>query len=165
MPKQPPFADALHYAHEKGVIHRDLKPQNILIDAQGEPRLADFGLAKSDFEKITISCDAQIVGTPAYMSPEQAAGHASQSDGRTDIFSLGVILFQLLTGKLPFRGTVREILEKVENEEPPKPSDLNRSVPADLETICLKCLEKKTQHRFSDAGQLADDASSDSPIW
>ena len=94
----------LHHAHQKGVIHRDLKPSNILIDEVGEPHVMDFGLAKREVGEITMTVEGHVLGTPAYMSPEQAAGQAHWTDRRSDIYSLGVILFRILTGELPFRG-------------------------------------------------------------
>ena len=148
-------SDALEHAHLNGVIHRDLKPSNILVDEHGEPHLMDFGLAKRKETEVTITTDGAILGTPAYMSPEQARGEASRVDGRSDIYSLGVILFQLLTGELPFRGSMRILLHKVIHDDPPAPRSLEGRVPRDLDTICLKCLEKEPSRRYSDAGELA----------
>ena len=150
-------ADALHYAHEKGVIHRDLKPQNILIDKDGEPHITDFGLAKRDVGEITMTMKGQILGTPAYMSPEQARGASHDADARSDVYSLGVVLFQLLTGELPFRGSARMLLKQVLEDDPPSLHRLNSSVPKDLETICLKCMEKQPNHRYVTASAAAAD--------
>lgn len=151
------IARALHYAHETGVVHRDLKPANIIINAKGEPCILDFGLAKRDTGEVTVTLDGQVLGTPAYMSPEQAMGQAHQSDRRSDVYSLGVILFELLTGELPFRGNERMLICQVINDEPSSPRKFNANVPRDLETICLKCLEKAPQRRYASAKAMADD--------
>jgi WD40 repeat protein len=151
------IAEALEHAHHTGVIHRDLKPSNILVDDHGEPHLMDFGLAKRKEHEITITTEGAILGTPAYMSPEQARGEGYRVDGRSDIYSLGVILFQLLTGELPFRGSTRILLQKVINDDPPGPRTLDSRVPRDLDTICLKCLEKEPSRRYATAGELAAD--------
>ena len=142
------IAEALHHAHEQGVIHRDLKPANVMIDGQGEPHLMDFGLARREMGEVTMTIDGQVLGTPAYMSPEQALGESHTADRRSDIYSLGVILFQLLTGDLPFRGNARMIMHKVIHNEAPSPRTLNPNVHRDLETITLKCLEKEPGKRY-----------------
>jgi WD40 repeat protein/tRNA A-37 threonylcarbamoyl transferase component Bud32 len=151
------MADALEHAHRHGVIHRDLKPSNMLIDDAGEPHLMDFGLAKRKETEITITTDGAIIGTPAYMSPEQARGEASRVDGRSDVYSLGVILFQLLTGDLPFRGSTRMLLQRKITDDPPGPRSLDSRIPKDLDTICLKCQEKEPGRRYASAGDLAAD--------
>ncbi|NQT14137.1 MAG: protein kinase [Planctomycetes bacterium] len=151
------ITEAIGHAHQAGVIHRDLKPSNIMIDADGQPHVMDFGLAKREAGETTMTMDGKVLGTPAYMSPEQARGEAHHVDGRTDVFSLGTILFELLTGERPFRGNTRMLLHQVMNEEPPRLRSLNASIPRDLETICLKCLEKDPRRRYASAQEVADD--------
>ena len=150
-------ADALHHAHEQGVVHRDLKPANIIMDYDGEPHLMDFGLARREAGEVTMTTDGQVLGTPAYMSPEQAEGEAHRADRRSDVYSLGVILFQLLTGELPFRGNARMLIKQVIHDDPPSPRKLNANISKDLETITLKCLEKDPNRRFSTAQELSQE--------
>src|SRR5262249_33530908 len=122
-------ADALQYAHDCGVVHRDIKPSNIMIGDDGKPWVMDFGLAKRDVGEITMTVEGQVLGTPAYMSPEQARGESHKVDGKSDVYSLGVILYQLLTGRLPFRGTARMLLHQVLHDEPPAPRTCNKGIP------------------------------------
>lgn len=153
------IARALHEAHECGIVHRDLKPGNILIDEKGEPHLTDFGLAKTaDRESDSRRTkDGQVMGTPAYMSPEQAKGDSRTSDRRSDVYSLGVVLFELLTGELPFRGNTRALIHQVIHNEAPSPRRLNHNIERDLETICLKCLQKEPRRRFATALEVAEE--------
>jgi WD40 repeat protein/tRNA A-37 threonylcarbamoyl transferase component Bud32 len=149
------IADALDYAHGHGVIHRDLKPQNILMDDGGGPHVTDFGLAKRELGEMTMTVQGQVLGTPAYLSPEQAAGHSHEADRRSDIYSLGVILFELLTGERPFRGSLAMLLRQHVEDDAPSPRRLVAGIPHDLETICLKCLEKEPRLRYQSAGEVA----------
>jgi WD40 repeat protein len=150
-------ADALHYAHRLGVVHRDVTPRNILIEGENRPRLTDFGLARQADADWTITAPGEVLGTPAYMSPEQAAGESHRVDGRSDVYSLGAVLYELLTGVPPFTGTAAAVLPQVRRAEPTRPRRVNPAVPRDLETICLKCLEKEPEKRYATAGDLADD--------
>src|SRR5262245_15085050 len=151
-------AEAVHYAHQQGTLHRDLKPSNILIDRQGRVRITDFGLAKRIEGNSDLTLTGQILGTPSYMPPEQALSKRSLVGAASDIYSLGAVLYELLTGRPPFRGeSPAETLRQVESLDPLAPRLLNPATPRDLETICLKCLEKEPHKRYLTAQLLAED--------
>ncbi len=177
------ISESLAHAHGRGVIHRDIKPANIMMertsDAEveevdtgpdplhssvrrlstnrtcGRPRLMDFGLSRRDVGDATVTKEGQLLGTPAYMSPEQARGEIQQIDARSDVYSVGVVLYEMLTGELPFRGSSRMVIQQVIQDEPTSPRRLASGVPIDLETICLKCLEKEPTRRYQSAKELA----------
>lgn len=152
------LARAMHYAHERGIVHRDLKPANILLDEQGHPKVTDFGVAKSlEFESGATQT-GQVLGTPSYMAPEQAAGASNRVGAAVDIYALGATLYDLLTGRPPFNGSsVLDTLELVRTREPVPPNQLAGNIPRDLETIALKCLQKDPSRRYESAAMLADD--------
>jgi tetratricopeptide (TPR) repeat protein/tRNA A-37 threonylcarbamoyl transferase component Bud32 len=152
------LAEAVQVAHEAGIVHRDLKPGNILLTGAGTPKIADFGLARHFEGEPALTLSGSGLGTPSYMSPEQVTGRTGTIGPATDIYALGAILYEMLTGRPPFRGeTAAETERQVMHEEPVSPSRLNTKVPRDLETICLKCLSKEPQRRYSNAAALADD--------
>jgi len=145
-------SQAVSYAHRRGILHRDLKPANILIDAHGTPHVTDFGLAMHIGHESRITRNGDIVGTLPYMSPEQATGPSEELTTRSDVYSLGAILYELLTGRPPIAGrTMGELLGRLQREEPIPPRKLDRSIPADLEAVCLRCLEKDPDRRCSSA--------------
>jgi len=152
------IAEAVHHAHQRGTLHRDLKPQNVLIDAEGRPRITDFGLAKKVDQDSELTRTGAVMGSPAYMPPEQATGRHDQLGPASDVYSVGAILYQLLTGMAPYLGaTPLDTLRLVVEQEPLAPSKLNSDVPPDLETICLKCLEKSPERRYASARALAEE--------
>jgi WD40 repeat protein/serine/threonine protein kinase len=152
------LARAIHVAHERGIIHRDLNPSNILMAPDGAPKISDFGLAKLLVDDHGISLNGVLLGTPSYMSPEQASGNGKQIGPCTDVYALGALLYEMLTGAAPFRGlTPMETLCQVMEAELVPPSRLRHGVPEDLETICLKCLDRDPARRYSTAEELGDD--------
>jgi TolB-like protein/Tfp pilus assembly protein PilF len=152
------IARTVHYAHEHGILHRDIKPGNILLDGKGEPHLTDFGLARLVESESTITRTMEVMGTPSYMAPEQAVGNNAAVSSVTDVYGLGAVLYQLLTGQPPFAGgTTYETIKLLLDTEPRQPRLLNPKVDRDLSTICLKCLEKDPKRRYSSALALAED--------
>jgi WD40 repeat protein len=151
-------AEAVHHAHQKGILHRDLKPANILLDERGEPHVADFGLARNLVGDSTLTVTGQVLGSPHYMPPEQAAPAGGKLGPPTDVYSLGAVLYHLLTGRPPFQAeSLEAVLAQVTMVEPVPPRLLNAGVPRDLQTICLKCLEKEAARRYGSAEDLARD--------
>src|SRR5439155_5291998 len=149
-------AHAVAYLHSRGVVHRDLKPANILLDAEGYPYVTDFGLVKLLEADSHVTRSGVIIGTPSYMAPEQAAGHHAVVGPRSDIYSLGAILYEMLTGQPPFREeTPLDTLVQVLEGEPASPRQLNQKVPHKLELVCLKCLAKDANERYATAAELA----------
>src|SRR5438046_2904429 len=152
------LARTVHYAHEHGILHRDIKPGNILLDAKGEPHLTDFGLARLVETESNVTRTLEVLGTPSYMAPEQAVGNNAAIGSVTDVYGLGAVLYQLLTGQPPFAGgTTYETIKLLLDTEPRQPRLLNPKIDRDLSTICLKCLEKDPKRRYSSALALAED--------
>lgn len=151
-------AKALHYAHGEGFIHRDIKPQNILVSRKGKPLLIDFGFAKNKANDVLVTKEGTTVGTPLYMAPEQALGRQNLLGPQTDVYALGTILYQILAGRLPHnKKSMIEIIRAIVYETPPAPRTLNPEVPAALEAVCMKALEKSLETRYRSAGSFADD--------
>jgi serine/threonine protein kinase len=148
------LAEALHYAHEQGLVHRDIKPQNILLDEAGQPFVCDFGLA---LHAEDYGTGPELAGTPAYMSPEQARREGHRVDRRTDVYSLGVVLYELMTGERPFAGPGHQVLRQITKEEVTPPRQRNPAVPAELERICLRCLGKRAADRYATTAELAQE--------
>jgi serine/threonine-protein kinase len=155
------LARTVEFAHQHGVLHRDLKPSNILLTPDGEPMIADFGLAKQLGESpdaAFLTSSGQVLGTPAYMSPEQADSSRGKISFATDVYALGTMFYEMLTGRLPFAGAhSMELLLRVTSEKPTPPRRLRPEIPRDLETVCLMCLEKDPARRYASAAALADD--------
>jgi serine/threonine protein kinase/tetratricopeptide (TPR) repeat protein len=151
-------ARTVHFAHEHGILHRDIKPGNILLDANGEPHLTDFGLARLIEQGSTVTGSLEVMGTPSYMAPEQAVGNNSAVGSATDVYGLGAVLYELLTGHPPFAGgTTYETIRLLLDSEPRPPRSWNQKIDRDLSDICLKCLEKNPRYRYSSALALAED--------
>jgi eukaryotic-like serine/threonine-protein kinase len=152
------ISEAVQYAHNQGILHRDLKPSNVLVDPLDQPHITDFGLAKVIQNQTELTITGQTLGSPNYMAPEQVGGKHSSIGAFTDVYSLGSILYHLLTGRPPFQGeTIPEVLSQLHSAEPVPPKGLNPSVPVNLQTICMKCLQKQPGERYATAKDLADE--------
>ena len=154
----PKWPKRLNHAHKQGIVHRDIKPANILLDREGKTHIADFGLAKLD-DQFFKNDAGRVLGTVAYMSPEQAAGQSHWATPQTDIYSLGVMLYQMLTKKLPFSsvGTATDVLEQIKLRIPPPPRTVDEKIPKELEEVCLKAMAKSPADRYRTAGDMAAD--------
>ncbi|WP_406693611.1 serine/threonine-protein kinase [Singulisphaera sp. Ch08] len=151
-------ARAVHYAHQRGILHRDLKPSNILLDSEGRPQIADFGLAKRFGVEADVTISGMVIGTPAYMAPEQAEGHRAEVTVASDVYGLGAVFYAMFTEKPPIQGeSLSEILLRLREQLPVPPRRLNQRVDRALEAICLKCLEKEPRRRYGSAEAFADD--------
>jgi tetratricopeptide (TPR) repeat protein len=151
-------AEAVQYAHEHGILHRDLKPSNVLVDRLGQPRVTDFGLAKRFERESQVTLSGRVLGSPSYMPPEQAVGNRGKVSSRSDVYCLGATLYHILTGRAPFQGdNPADVLHQVLTSEPVAPRLLNPGIPRDLETICLKCIEKEPARRYASARLFADE--------
>ena len=152
------MAEAIEYAHSRGVLHRDLKPGNVIVDQSGRPRIMDFGLAKELYVESSVTESNAVLGTPSYMSPEQAEGRTAEVSAKSDVYSLGAVLYEMITGRPPFRAhSLSETLRQVIAGAPALPRSVNPKVQRDLETICMKCLQKEPSRRYGSAQDLADD--------
>lgn len=151
------LAEAIEYAHQQGILHRDVKPGNVLMDAQGQPHLTDFGMARRELDDSEMTVDGQVLGTPAYMSPEQATGEVVSIGAPSDVYSAGAVLYELLTGRRAFQGEMQVVLKSVAEGNPTPPRQVDRSIPIDLETICQKAMRREPRERYQTAGELAAD--------
>jgi hypothetical protein len=151
------LAEALDYAHREGIVHRDVRPANIMLDSTGSPLLMDFGLARHVESQETLTHDGTVLGTPAYMAPEQASGQRDRVGPHSDQYSLGAVLYELLCGRTPYCGSAESVILEVIRGQPPRPRSIDRAVPWELEAICLKAMSKDPQHRYTRCRELADD--------